>query len=142
MTLKFIGSMDPQLTENMLEEFRDHMQFETVTYEVDCIQLFPSVTRPKVIAAMVVKNERLNELVRMLNQLTAGYGLPAKQEYFCGHLTLARCAPNFPRDLHFEPLPVNMTEKLTSITFFRSDARHSGPVYTPLETILCRANKP
>ena len=138
MTLKFMGSINAHRLGDLVAALREQLQFDEIKYRIDRTLLFPSAARPKVIAAQVEHSDRLANLVMNIEQITSQFGVPSSETRFRGHFSLARCGPEFPRNLTFEPLLLQTSETLANITLYHSDTRPSGAVYTSLETISCR----
>lgn len=135
MTLKFLGNTDAQIVEELIADLHNQLKFEPVVYGLGRIELFPSARQPSVIAAMVTENNGLNDLVVKLEEITRHHGFPVEGRRFRGHFTLARCGKDFPGNAYFEVSMMDQSERLTSISLYRSDTLSSGAVYTPLATM-------
>jgi 2'-5' RNA ligase len=135
MTLRFLGSTDPSIVADLLEEIRCHIKTEPIDYQIDEVLIFPSASRPRVIAATVAENDQLAELVGLIERSVQSYGFAAERKSFRGHFTLGRCRRDFPKrvtlDYPIEPARSQATE----IVLYRSDTRPSGAVYSSLGTI-------
>lgn len=135
MTLRFLGNTDAAIISDLLQGINSGFNLKPISYEIDNILVFPSASRPRVIAAMVAENEQLSELVEILQRSLQCYGFAAESKSFRGHFTLGRCKRDFPKkitiDCPFDPIRSLSTE----VVLYQSDTRPTAAIYTSLGTI-------
>jgi|TARA_Y100000310_G_scaffold311021_1_gene356891 2'-5' RNA ligase len=135
MTLRFLGNTDATVIPELLQGISDGWHLPQITYEIDRIVIFPTAARPRVIAAMVVENERLNALAEAVEKLVQSHGFAVADKSFRGHFTLGRCRRGFPKRASVD-YPVDpMRSEASEIVLYQSVTKPSGAVYTSLGTI-------
>ena len=135
MTLRFLGSTDPSVVADLLEEIRCHIKAEPLDYQIDELLIFPSASRPRVIAATVAESDQLIELVGLIEKSVQAYGFAAEGKSFRGHFTLGRCRRGFPKGVKLDYPVEPVGSAATEIVLYQSDTRPSGAVYSSLGTI-------
>ncbi|HYW05225.1 MAG TPA: RNA 2',3'-cyclic phosphodiesterase [Gammaproteobacteria bacterium] len=133
LTLAFLGRVGDDallaLMRGLREAAADTPAFD---YHVPSLTGFPSVARPRVLAAVVGPCRPLETLALAVREAAADAGLPVERRPFRGHVTLARprarrvCLPR-------EPVPVDAACRARELVLYRSDLRPEGAVHTPLE---------
>lgn len=135
LTLRFLGSVSeevwPLLVERVRESVRESRSFE---YEVGKSILFPRVSRAKVVAAQVLPNFRLKQLARLLETAAVESGIPASEQPFRPHITLARLKSSAARP-NLPSLGGQVTVTADRLVLFASSLTNEGPIYQELSSI-------
>ncbi|HYW92308.1 MAG TPA: RNA 2',3'-cyclic phosphodiesterase [Gammaproteobacteria bacterium] len=133
LTLVFLGRVEDDalaaLTRGLREAAADAAPFD---YRVPSLAGFPSVARPRVVAAVVAPCRPLEALAEAVRGAAAGAGLEVERRPFRGHITLARARGRRLR-LPREPVPVQVACRAWELVLYRSDLRPGGAVHTALE---------
>jgi 2'-5' RNA ligase len=135
LTLRFLGQLDldriPILAQHLKTEVANSASFSfRLTHPV----VFPSPSRPRVIALGLEPPEPLERLAQAVERAVCATGLPNEARAFRPHITLAR----FPRKTRLTNLAGELeveeiTEQASEVVLFRSVLTSTGPVYSVLE---------
>lgn len=90
LTLRFLGSITPgqlEIIKNGMQQFRSYDSFEM---DMTSPRPFPSLRKPRILAALIHKNESLLALAAAAESLAISAGLEAEKRTFNGHITVAR----------------------------------------------------
>lgn len=90
LTLRFLGSINPQqlaLIKSGMAQFSTYDRFDIHFSQP---QPFPSLRKPRTLAALVHKNDALMELARTAETIAVNAGLEPEHRSFTGHITVAR----------------------------------------------------
>lgn len=133
LTLRFLGNVSfealSRIESCVAEEVAAQSAFESV---VSGVGLFPSVRRPRIVAAELAPCPPLEALAARVEKAVVAAGRTAEQRAFRSHITLGRMrrrATGPPTvDIELEPCvcPVE------SVVLYRSELRPSGAVYSVL----------
>jgi 2'-5' RNA ligase len=135
VTLKFLGSTDPDLIDDVQGAVGAAAGAETAS-ELELTELgaFPSIKRARVLwVGLADPSETLGRLARRLDENLAPLGFEAEKRAFTAHLTLARLKAPAPID----PLPaVDLTGlgpfALDRVVLWRSHLSPKGATYERL----------
>lgn len=147
LTIKFFGNIGEKevgtISEGM-KAFSDMAPFEISLSKVGA---FPSRKRPKVIWIGVEKSERLEELWKSMEEISAKAGIPADKREFSPHLTIGRVKgtrnPGELRDFikAHEDDDFN-ARQIKEIKLKKSQLTPAGPVYSDIFTAVFRGGSP
>jgi len=135
LTLRFLGNSSVNVIADLCAVLRSRLVFDVITYEINEIAVFPSPSRPAVIAALVPATDELTRLATELEEIVSGFGYRPQRKGFRGHLTLARCRRGFPRDSSIHYLIEPISGSAAEIVLYHSDTRPAGAVYQELARI-------
>ncbi len=141
ITLKFLGDTPmEQLGEiaNAIESAAGSR--EAFELELKGIGAFPHWGRPQVVWAGVSPEQPLVQLAKQLEEALEPLGYPRERRAFHPHLTLARIKAKPPAELK-EIADAHETESFGSqiidtVIYYQSELKPTGPIYTPLSTML------
>ncbi len=149
VTLRFVGNI-PLDHVGLLQETLATALSGLPAFELGLgpLGLFPGSKRPRVVAAALIPEEPLFNLVATVEQAVRAAGLPGEERRFRPHLTLGRVRKNAPRSLHAladqiaelqrgpeDSAVVDVLDRIGRVDLLESDLRPNGPVYTILESI-------
>lgn len=130
ITLLFLDEQSPQWLEEFAEAIDEEISFEPLEISLSRITPFPEGS-PKLLVAMVDKNEQLLDLHHDLKRLARQLGFQPEKRRFKPHITLARKFPRFGQ--HLMPPAVNKVSMYASeMVIYESQLRQSGARYYPL----------
>ena len=144
LTLKFLGDVDgaviPKIQAALNREAAYCMKF---TVQVSGLGAFPNLRRPRVVWTGVQAPQELTRLVKAVENATVPLGFPTEERPFSPHLTLGRVSQHASPDevasfgalLSRTVAGVLGEAAVDSVTFFRSDLRPTGAVYSPLSRL-------
>lgn len=140
LTLSFLGRVD----DAQLAAVKEGLERLTATaapfrYAVPLLTGFPSVARPRVVAAPIAPCPALVELARGVWELAARSGLPVEARPFRGHVTVGRPRGGrlrLPRD----PVTVGAACGATELVLYRSDLKPEGAQHSVLERYPLRGD--
>jgi len=91
LTLKFFGSLEPEICSSITDAFISMKSLKKIKYEIKGLGVFPAMDNPSVIwAGLECDKQPLNEFLQSIEDFSSSFGfLPEKRE-FIPHLTLAR----------------------------------------------------
>jgi len=135
MTLRFLGNTDSTIIPDLLEKVSDDSKSGSISYEIDKFLIFPSASKPRIVAATIAENTQLNELVHRLEKSVQSFGFQAEQKSFRGHFTLGRCRRDFPKKVIIDYPIDSMRSEATEMVLYHSVTKPSGAVYTSLGSI-------
>ncbi len=135
LTLRFLGQLEseriPVLAQHLKAELANSARF---SFHLTPPFVFPSASRPRVIALGLEPPEPLQGLAQAVERAVCASGLAAEARPFRPHITLAR----FPRKTRLANLAGELevgaiTEQAGEVVLFRSVLTSTGPVYSVLE---------
>ncbi|CEK09746.1 RNA 2',3'-cyclic phosphodiesterase [Legionella hackeliae] len=135
VTLGFLGNIQvehlTQLIKNAQHVLRDVPAFHL---QLDRLQLFPSIMKPRIISLTLGPERCLSELAIKVRQAICATHYPVEARAFRGHLTLARlhnyhCKKESLAEIQ---LPFIPDIKVSTIYLLESKLGKSPPSYTPL----------
>ena len=138
LTLRFLGQLEcdriPILTQHLRAEVTTSSSF---SFHLTHPFVFPSPSRPRVIALGLEPPEPLESLARTVERAVCAAGLAAEARPFRPHITLAR----FPRKTRLTNLARELEvgkiiEQAREVVLFRSVLTSTGPVYSVLEKFV------
>ncbi len=134
ITLRFLGEISSDIVPKLVEALRVRVgAFPAFEAHLTEVTLFPSVRRPRVIAARVEPEQEFSDLAAAVDSVVAVLGFPRESRPFHPHVTVGRWrgrAPSAWESSSFPPATVSVE----AVTLFRSDLRPSGPIYSRLGT--------
>ena len=142
LTLRFLGDTAfdavPGLVDALGERLRRVEPFESA---LRGLSLFPSASRPRVVAALVKAEPALEELSAAVEEAVVAAGLPAQSRRFRAHITLGRFRRRGGRGLELtarlEEVPIAVTE----VVLFRSTLGPGGARYSELGRAALAASR-
>jgi 2'-5' RNA ligase len=144
LTLKFLGDINKQqydrLIAGLLETASHHQPFEL---SLERLGAFPNNHKARVLWAGFRPQPLLLALQGDVEALTCNAGFAAETRPFSAHLTLGRVRPDpYPESLqkinealHLAPILESKPFGIGGVSFFKSELRPSGSIYTRLSYI-------
>lgn len=143
ITLKFLGDT-PVESLPSLTKILQSVAGEFPGFDVDLVGIgaFPHWRRPQVIWVGVQPELSLKNIADRLETELDKLGFPKERRDYEPHLTLARIKAKPPKELkelasRYEGTHFG-TQSIDRIIFYQSELQPTGPVYTPLATILLK----
>jgi RNA 2',3'-cyclic 3'-phosphodiesterase len=149
LTLKFIGNIEL----NTLEQIKTALASivptrPEIAYHLEKFGIFPHVDHPRIFWLGVKAPTALIELVDMLEENAARYGIQRETRPFTPHLTLCRFQPDmdktsirdFMNSLSSDLLNFSCQDLLNNITVFKSTLTPKGALYTPITRFYMQKN--
>ena len=134
LTLAFLGNQPRVLLPMLGRQLSQAVSgLAASNLSVDQLELFPG-RRPHVVAARLMPTPALERLFRRVHETCAvcGIELPQPSRSFHPHITVARFRrPSFREKV--EPLKLNLTMPLTTVTLFSSELTPEGAVHRVIE---------
>jgi len=143
LTLKFLGSTDEQLIDDIDEKIKDSVvginQFQI---QVQGIGAFPNLKRPRVIwIGANSETDQLGVVVQKLEKNLEVLGFKPENRKFSAHLTVGRVKDNrkinsvLERVKSFSEFDAG-TFTVEKIELIKSDLHPAGAIYSPLRKIV------
>ncbi|MCS7008364.1 MAG: RNA 2',3'-cyclic phosphodiesterase [Chthoniobacterales bacterium] len=152
MTLHFFAELPEQVLRDFCEEIGNKLRFwKAFRIVIERPAFFPSEKRPRLIASVSKRDERLIALVEQIHEVIKKFGLPPADKLFCGHITLGRLRENFKfrasekllrlsSKCHNKEVEICLMP-VTEIFLFASKILSSGPVYSILDSFRLQGSK-
>jgi 2'-5' RNA ligase len=141
LTLKFLGDTPTQVLAdvgNIVESVAG--AFEPFDLELAGIGAFPHWGRPQVAWAGVIPTVPLLEMAGRFETELEPLGFPREKRAYHPHLTLARIKAKPPAELKDIAEAHESTDfggqTIDRVIWYQSELQRTGPIYTPLSTIL------
>lgn len=141
LTLKFLGSMDPSLVEQVLTAIEPVRKNQApIALEFQGLGVFPHIRQPRILwVGCPGDTSSLLNFVSRLEMALEPLGFPPEAKLYHPHLTLARIKHNHSKiggilkqaGLLEQPCHLGMLP-IDRVTLFRSDVSSSGAEYMPL----------
>ncbi len=134
VTLRFLGDVDESCLEDILASVGTAVCGSgCVDSGFDDLCLFPSSTRPRVLALGLVKTERFQLLFDKVQSAVLQSGFDVEKRKFIPHVTLGRIRGGF-SGISRIPRPDPTEFLITRIGIVQSELGHRGSRYTALST--------
>jgi len=128
ITLAFLGEQEEHDLENLAEHLDNHLSETGLTISVSHFSPFPE-SKPKLIAAMIEKNETLSELHQQVsNSVLASPIIPDKRR-FIPHITLGRYRHSKNQFAGAIPTSIELSGEIAEVTIFESVLTPTGAEY-------------
>lgn len=133
LTIEFLGEVEAAMIRSLGEALAEEIaDFVLPTQCVEEVSYFPFVARPRVVAALVRRNEPLIELHRRVCKAVRAAGVALKRRRFHPHITLGRVrARRVPR-LRIPPVVLGVAAEFSVLTLYESRLSPAGAAYSPL----------
>lgn len=137
LTLAFLGDVDYQTVSLICDEMDQRLsQLSPELLEFAEVSLFPFKRRPRLIVAMLKKNDWLEVLYRDVFSMLRALGVSAdKKSNFYPHITLARLRERRGKATQFEPQLLTGSFVPESVNLYQSELTPKRSIYTPLHKI-------
>jgi len=131
LTLGFLGDQSIEDLESLAESLDQSLQQPEFTSYVSMISPFPE-TKPKLMAAMVEKNEEMASLSRQVVSAVNSIGMAMNKRKFIPHITLGRYRHSRNEYSGFIPTNIECELYFDEVTLFESTLTSSGAEYEPI----------
>lgn len=130
VTLLFLADQSPEWLDDFAQALDEQLYFEPQQLTVSRISPFPE-NSPKLLAAMVEKNDALLALYNDVKRIANSLGFQTEKRRFVPHITLAR---KFPRhgQLSLPPAIEKTVVEATELVVYESQLHPNGAQYFPL----------
>ena len=139
LTLKFLGDVPeekiPSLTSTIQESLLNQPDF---TFDLTRLGAFPKVENPKIIwTGITAGKERIKEIVALLEDHLAAFGIEKEPRDFAPHVTLGRVRSSrnrlaLSKLIHGHTFSNSLNQPAKQIILFKSTLTSDGSVYEPL----------
>ncbi len=143
ITLKFLGEIDLQLVGMYSKLVNDRVgRLKAFELEIMGMGVFPQIKKARVLWVGCNNCDSLLQISKMLEEIGSNLGLPLETKKFSAHITIARIKfPLTPGEANILGNHLTANEhlsfgswKVNNFSFFKSELRSSGPIYTLLNT--------
>ena len=136
LTLRFLGEISAEQAARVAARVAEAVA-PLAPFELRLGELvaFPSLRRPRVLAASVEPEAPLAELARRVEAATLRAGLSPEARAFRPHLTLGRVRDRAHPDLRAAGPLASEPFRVAEVVLFRSDLHPEGALHTPLERL-------
>ena len=128
ITLAFLGDQEEQDLEQLAEVLDENLQQNSLSVTVSHLSPFPE-GRPKLIAAMINRNDELRELHRQVVSSLYASPVSVDKRRFTPHITLGRYRHSKNQFAGTIPTSMDLTAELAEVTLFESTLTEAGAVY-------------
>ena len=133
LTMRFLGDIKHTLIDNIDQQLAlNFRQSLPVKLEFNRLQLFPSASKPKVLAVTANTTPAIQTCLKSIDKALHLAGLHPKKASFTPHITIGR----IPRGstLAIDPETINIKEifEFTELELIKSKLTNEGPIYTTL----------
>ena len=151
LTLKFIGNIELNTLEQLKAALASIIATrQEIAYNLEKFGVFPNVDHPRILWLGVKAPIALIELVDMLEENAARYGIQRETRPFTPHLTLCRFNQDmdgtsirgFMNSFSSALLNFSCEDSLNTITVFKSILTPNGALYTPITRFGMQKNPP
>jgi 2'-5' RNA ligase len=139
LTLKFLGNIPPEDIQTVAKTLNDVAKvYDIFELRGSGVGVFPSIKNPRVLWAGVGGSIRtLQSVQSMLDNRLSELGFEKERRPFKGHLTLGRAKGRIDSRQMIDAISAcgefaTLSFTVRSLTFFKSDLRKGGPVYSRL----------
>ena len=131
VTLAFMGEQDERDLEDLAELLDIHLSQTSLSISIRHFSPFPE-SRPKLIAAMLDRNDTLMELQRQVIASLTASAINVDKRRFIPHITLGRYRHSKNNFAGAIPTSVNLTADITDVAIYESVLTPSGAEYEPI----------
>ncbi|MEM7359942.1 MAG: RNA 2',3'-cyclic phosphodiesterase [Pseudomonadota bacterium] len=131
VTLAFLGEQDERDLEDLAELLDNHLPQTSLSISISHFSPFPE-SRPKLIAAMLERNDTLLELQRTVNTAVASSAISIDKRRFKPHITLGRFRHSKNHFAGAIPTSINLSANITDVAIYESNLTPSGAEYEPI----------
>lgn len=134
LTLRFLGNTKPRQIEVLRQRLKKVLAPLTA-FNITLLQPgpFPTIKRPKVIAAPVKRNQALEQLVATIEKQVNTVGFKPEDRNYRGHITIGRVKRSIPGKELVTETPQSLQTRISSVVLFQSELTPEGSIYTKLD---------
>lgn len=133
LTVEFLGDVDMAMIRPLgLELASTIAGFVLPVQQVEEVSYFPFVARPRVVAALLRRDEHLLELHRRVCKAVRAAGLALQRRRFHPHITLGRVRGRRAPRLLIPPVSLGVPAEFSLLTVYESRLSPAGASYLPL----------
>ncbi|MDH3451766.1 MAG: RNA 2',3'-cyclic phosphodiesterase [Gammaproteobacteria bacterium] len=133
LTVEFLGDVDVAMIRPLGNELASSVEdFVLPTQRVEELSYFPFVARPRVVAALLRRNEPLLELHKRVCKAVRAAGLALRRRRFHPHITLGRVRGRRTPRLLIPPVSLGVPAEFAVLTVYESRLSPAGASYRPL----------
>lgn len=131
ITLAFLGDQDETDLEQLAERLDQQLPHMSFEFRLSHLSPFPE-SRPKLIAAMVEKNNALIDLHKQVLSSVSNSGMNIEKRKFMPHITLGRYRHTRNQFAGAIPTNIDLSSDVSEVTIFESTLTTNGAEYEPL----------
>lgn len=133
LTVEFLGEVDAAMVRPLADALADAVDgFALPAQRVEEVSYFPFVARPRVVAALLRRNEPLLELHARVCRAVRAAGLALQRRRFHPHITLGRVRGRRTPRLLIPPVSLGVATEFSVLTLYESRLTPAGASYQPL----------
>lgn len=133
LTVEFLGEVDAAMIRPLGTELAASVEgFALPTQRVEEVSYFPFVARPRVVAALLRRDDALQELHKRVGKALRAAGLTVQRRRFQPHITIGRVRGRRTPRLLIPPVSLGVTAEFSVLTLYESRLRPAGASYVPL----------
>jgi len=133
LTVEFLGQVDAAMIRPLGDELANSVaDFVLPAQCVEEVSYFPFVARPRVVAALLRRNEPLLELHKRVCKAVRAAGLALQRRRFHPHITLGRVRGRRAPRLLIPPVMLGVAAEFSMLTVYESRLSPEGASYLPL----------
>jgi 2'-5' RNA ligase len=133
LTVEFLGDVDASMIRPLGNALASSVaEFALPTQCVEEVSYFPFVARPRVVAALLRRNEPLLELHKRVCKAVRAAGLALQRRRFHPHITLGRVRGRRAPRLLIPPVSLGVATEFSVLTLYESRLSTAGASYIPL----------
>ena len=133
LTVEFLGEIDAQVIEPLGNELTESIgDFALPPQCVEEVTYFPFVAKPRVVAALLRRNESLKELHNRVCKAVRAAGVALQRRRFHPHITLGRVRGRRVPRLLIPPVALGVAAEFSVLTVYESRLSPGGATYSPL----------
>jgi RNA 2',3'-cyclic 3'-phosphodiesterase len=143
VTIKFIGDVNPELVDKIIESLKFVEDFTAFNCSLTQFGFFYVKNKPKILWAGLKIDDYINDLVQKINKSLETFSIPKDDRKFKAHLTLLRLKGYDEKDFvrkfdNFVFNGINFTAG--EVTLFSSELLRTGSVYKEIKTYKLKNN--
>ncbi len=133
LTVEFLGEIGVEMIRPLGERLSDTIgDFALPTQCVEEVSYFPFVAKPRVVAALIRRNDALLELHSRVCKAVRAAGVALQRRRFRPHITLGRVRARRAPRLLIPPIALGVAAEFTVLTVYESRLSPAGAAYLPL----------
>jgi len=141
LTLFFLGDTEIKTAEKISEKLEDEIH-GTLQFRINLQGwgIFGNHNSPKVIWTGISVSQDLKDIKNKVSNVVTSFGFEKEHRVFSPHFTLGRVKHIEQPEILTSFIQNNKTEfiqesLISSVVFYKSELKQSGPIYTPIKTI-------
>lgn len=133
LTLRFLGATNPRQVSS-LHRYLQQTITQLPAFDITLMQPgpFPTIKRPRVIAAAVKRSQALLQLVETIEAQVVKVRFTPEERPYRGHITIGRVKRSIPGRELLAETPEAIQTTIGSVVLFQSELTSEGAIYSKL----------